>query len=66
MPIGSCRRGIASLLGVSQVTLFCSGLCRTKAYNCIFIIDLKRIRFSRYARMVVQKFNIGDLKGTVS
>ncbi len=29
-PIGSCRRGNATLLGVSQVTLFCSGLCRTE------------------------------------
>jgi|688.fasta_scaffold1254431_1 hypothetical protein len=29
MPIGSCRRGIATLLGVSQVTLFSLGLRRT-------------------------------------
>ncbi len=28
-PTGSCRRGNATLLGVSQVTLFCLGLCRT-------------------------------------
>jgi hypothetical protein len=33
MPIGSCRRGITSLLGVSQVTPFCSGLCRTTSKN---------------------------------
>ncbi len=42
MPIGSCRRGIASLVGVSQVTLFCSGLCRTIRVNSNFIENLWR------------------------
>jgi hypothetical protein len=33
MPIGSCRRGNTTLLGVSQVTLFRSGLCRTTSFR---------------------------------
>ncbi len=45
-PIGSCRRGNATMLGVSQVTLFCSGLCRTELTQKKIVSDSPEVNLN--------------------